>query len=213
MNLMFTGIIEEIGKVEGISAKGNGKRLIISCEEILKGIKTGDSIAVDGVCLTVEEFSNTCFTVFATAETLERSTLATIRTGNKLHLERALMLSARLGGHLVQGHVDAIGTIVRDQKNGDTLVRTITLANEYMKYIVEKGSIAIDGVSLTVASKESRDFTVVLIPETLKRTTLAGKKTGERVNIETDILAKYTESLLHSKNNGLTENKLKEHGF
>ena len=210
---MFTGIIEEIGTIAALSAQGRQKRISVTCGKILTDIKTGDSVSVDGVCLTVEEATTSGFSAFASPETLTRSTLKEARTGIAVNLERALKLSDRLGGHIVQGHVDAVGVILRDKQDRDALVRTIGVSEEYMKYIAEKGSIAIDGVSLTVASRGNREITVVLIPETQKRTTLLKKKSGDRVNIETDVLAKYTESLLNSKEGCLTETKLKEHGF
>jgi riboflavin synthase len=210
---MFTGIIEEIGAVDAINSQGRHRRISVKCAKILADLNTGDSVAMDGVCLTVEEVSKTGFSAFASPETLERSTLKNARPGLPVNLERALILSGRLGGHLVQGHVDTVGTILRDNQEGGSLARTIALDEAYMKYTAEKGSIAVDGVSLTVASRGNRDITVVLIPETLKRTTLLSKKTGGKVNIETDILAKYTESLLKSDGIALTESKLREHGF
>lgn len=210
---MFTGLIEEIGAISEIQVLGNEKRLVIRCTRILEDLTTGDSIAVNGVCLTAETVSKSGFSAFASSETLKRSTFHTARVGQQVNLERALTLSDRLGGHLVQGHVDTIGTLLRDRKEGDTLFRTITIPESFMKYVAEKGSVTVDGISLTVASKGGRDFSVSLIPETLKRTTLSGKKSGDEVNIETDILAKYTESLLNARSESLSENKLKEYGF
>jgi riboflavin synthase len=210
---MFTGIIEEIGKIETLSPQGRQMRISLACGAVLSGAKRGDSISVDGVCLTVEEVSSRGFSAFASAETLERSTLKHARPGTPVNLERALKVSDRLGGHFVQGHVDTTGAILRDRKEGDSLVRTISLPGKYLKYTAEKGSIAVDGVSLTVSSRGEHDVSVVLIPETLKRTALAQKKAGDAVNIETDVLAKYTESLLCPAETALTEGKLRGLGF
>jgi riboflavin synthase len=210
---MFTGIIEEIGKIESMAPQGRQARISVACSAVLADARKGDSIAVDGVCLTIEEISQKGFSAFASAETLERSTLKSAHSGRPVNLERALKVTDRLGGHFVQGHVDTTGAILRDRREGDSLVRTISLPEKYLKYAAEKGSVAVDGVSLTVASKGERDLSVVLIPETLKRTALAQKKAGDIVNIETDILAKYTESLLRPAETALTESKLRGFGF
>lgn len=210
---MFTGLIEATGKIERLSEKSGAREIVIAAPSLLPGLKPGDSVAVDGVCLTVESLTANGFSAMTTSETLLRSTLKTAKVGAAVNLEQALRLGDRLGGHLVQGHVDTVGAVLRDLRQGDTLFRTVSLEAGFMKYVAEKGSIAVDGISLTVAEKLGEAFTVTVIPETLKRTTLGQKKNGDTVNIETDVLAKYTESLLASKQQGLTQEKLKGFGF
>jgi len=210
---MFTGLIEAIGKIERISERSGAREILIAAQPLLPDLKPGDSVAVDGVCLTVEKLAPGGFSAVATAETLSRSTLKSAKAGQAVNLERALRLGDRLGGHLVQGHVDTPGAIVRDVREGETLYRTLRMDGAYMKYIAEKGSVAVDGISLTVMKKEADTFTVAIIPETLRRTALGSKRTGDAVNIETDVLAKYTESLLQGSQPGLSEEKLKGFGF
>jgi riboflavin synthase len=210
---MFTGIIQETGKIERIFSKRDSRQLSFSCSKVLEDLKRGDSVAVDGVCLTAEEIRDTGFTASATLETLKRSTLQYAQPGRMVNLERPVRPSDRLGGHIVQGHVDTVGQIVNDKRIGNTLYRTVRVDRALEKYIVEKGSIAMDGISLTVAEIAGSDFTVVLIPETLRITTFDKKNTGDFVNVEVDILAKYMEKLTTAKQGGLTEQKLREFGF
>jgi len=210
---MFTGIIEEIGTICGIREKAGSREISIACSLVLDGIKNGDSIAVDGVCLTVETFSDREFSATATTETLRRSTLGTFKNQSSVNLERALRLNDRLGGHLVQGHVDTQAEIVSDKNEGETLYRTLRIAPEYAKYTAEKGSITIDGVSLTISKKAGAELTVAIIPETIKRTTLFKKKPGHFVNIEVDVLARYLESLLVNTPKELSMATLTAAGF
>jgi riboflavin synthase len=210
---MFTGIIEEIGTVSALHSRGGGREFSIACQTVLEGLKTGDSVCVDGACLTVEKVLDAAFTVFASPETMTRTTLKDGRAGIKVNLERALRLSDRLNGHLVQGHVDATGVIVRQVRKGESLVLTVLIDGDLGRTIAEKGSVALCGVSLTVAQKRDKEISVSLIPETLRRTTLGEKGPGDKVNIETDILAKYIESLAGPLQGGLTLEKLKGMGF
>jgi len=210
---MFTGIIEEIGTVTALRSRGGGRELSIACKTVPEGLKTGDSVCVDGTCLTVEKVLNAGFVVFASPETLLRTTLKEARSGLPVNLERALRLSDRLNGHLVQGHVDATAVIVRKSPAGESASMTVIVDGDCGRYVAEKGSIALCGVSLTVTEKRDNEISVSLIPETLRRTTLGEKGVGDKVNVETDILAKYIESLAASPRGGLTLEKLKGLGF
>ncbi|MFH0921940.1 MAG: riboflavin synthase [Fibrobacterota bacterium] len=210
---MFTGLIEGIGKIERVSERSGAMEIMVTALALLPDLKPGESVSVDGVCLTVEKLLPNGFSALATVETLSRSTLKNAKAGLAVNLERALRLNDRMGGHIVQGHVDTVGTVLRDRREGETLFRTVRMEGVYMKYVVEKGSVAVDGVSLTVAEKGPDGFTVAVIPETLKRTTLGQKKNGDAVNIEADILAKYTESLLAGQKPGLTEERLRGYGY
>jgi riboflavin synthase len=219
---MFTGLIECTGRVERIERRGNSIRMLITPQAEDFSIQPRESVTVDGLCLTVTEFQARSFWVDISSESLNRSTLGDLKPGNHVNLERALRLSDRLGGHLVQGHVDAKGSIEEVRREGEFRKIRIAVPRELMKYIVEKGSVALDGISLTVNEAGDEDFTLMIIPETLKRTTLDEKQTGARVNIEVDILAKYVERLLLKKSTGGTQgdaqakislDKLKEEGF
>ncbi|OGS35827.1 MAG: riboflavin synthase subunit alpha [Elusimicrobia bacterium RIFOXYB2_FULL_49_7] len=210
---MFTGIIEEIGTLKSVTHRNRGRELFIACQTILSDLKPGDSVSTDGVCLTAEKVAVDGFIAFASPETIDRSTLKEARPGLKINLERALRLSDRLGGHLVSGHVDTTAVILRDERKGESLERTLRIDGPLSRQIAEKGSITLDGISLTVARKNGNEITVALIPETLKRTVFAEKPIGNRMNVETDQVAKYIESLLSADRTGLTEHKLKEYGF
>jgi riboflavin synthase len=213
---MFTGIIETVGKVTAVSPKAGGITLMAQFGPIAKGVKTGDSIAINGVCLTITELAETSARFDVSPETLNRTTLSRIRAGQQVNLERAIAAGARFGGHIVQGHIDGVGKIISIQKQGDFAVFTIEPPAELLNEIIVKGSIALDGISLTVASIVGKTFTVALIPETLTRTTWGQSKVGDTVNIETDILLKAVrkqlEKILPSKAE-LTEEKLRELGF
>ncbi|MBL8026374.1 MAG: riboflavin synthase [Fibrobacteres bacterium] len=210
---MFTGIVEEIGQVVRIERVGENAVLHLKCKKVLDGSATGDSIAVDGVCLTAEKLTADGFSASATAETLKRSTLGAKAAGSNVNLERAVTPTTRMGGHLVQGHVDTVAVITGSRDSGKGLVRSFKLDKNVSRYVVEKGSITIDGVSLTIAEKKGEEFTVSVIPETAQRTTIREKKVGDKVNIEVDIIAKYVESLMNKGSNGLTIEKLMESGF
>jgi len=210
---MFTGIVEEIGQVVRIERIGENAVLHLKCKKVLDGSATGDSIAVDGVCLTAEKLTADGFSASATAETLKRSTLGSKLTGSNVNLERAVTPTTRMGGHLVQGHVDTVAVITGSRDSGKGLVRSFKLDKNVSRYVVEKGSITVDGVSLTIAEKKGEEFTVSVIPETAQRTTIKEKRVGDKVNIEVDIIAKYVESLMNKGSNGLTIEKLMESGF
>jgi riboflavin synthase len=197
---VFTGIVEELGSITAIAqagaVAGEAVRLVVRGPLVTADVAAGDSIAVSGVCLTVVESVDGSFSADVMRETLTRSTLATADAGTPVNLERAVTLQTRLGGHLVQGHVDGVGTVLRRDHTPNWDVVTISLPAQLARYVVEKGSIAVDGVSLTVASVDDDAFTVSLIPTTLQRTTLGSKSVGETVNLEVDVMAKYAERLL-----------------
>lgn len=197
---MFTGIVEELGYVTGVRETSLGNewaiRLTVAGPLVSDGVAIGDSIAVSGVCLTVVESAAGEFGADVMLETLVRSTLATANDATPVNLERAVTLQTRLGGHLVQGHVDGVGSVLRREHTPNWDVVEISLPGDIARYVVEKGSIAVDGVSLTVASVGAESLTVSLIPTTLKRTTLGGKAVGDAVNLEVDVMAKYAERLL-----------------
>lgn len=193
---MFTGIIEELGKVKKITVGAQSIQLTIAAREILSDLKTGDSVAVNGVCLTAARFSAQDFTADVMPETMRRSGFAQLRIGDAVNLERALTLSSRLGGHIVSGHVDGVGKIVGMEQEDNAIIVKIHTAETVARYVVEKGSVAIDGISLTVAGCGSDWFGVSLIPHTAAVTTLGLKKQGDIVNIENDIIGKYVERLI-----------------
>ena len=189
---MFTGIVEEVGKITRLE----GQRLTIAAAAVLEGVKAGDSIAVNGACLTVVKLSQGDFTAELAPETLRRTSFGGLKPGSWVNLERPLAVSDRLGGHIVQGHVDAAGRITSMKPEGDCILVRITGPKRLMRYIVEKGFVAVDGISLTVVKTGASSFTLSVIPYTLENTNLKGKSVGDRVNLEVDIVAKYVESLL-----------------
>ena len=193
---MFTGIVEELGEVVGVEQQTDAARLTIRGPLVVGDAKRGDSIAVNGVCLTVVDHDGTSFTADVMAETLHRSSLSELRAGSPVNLERPVTLSARLGGHLVQGHVDGTGQILRREPGEHWELVCVSLPPALGRYVVEKGSITVDGVSLTVVEVTDEWFTVSLIPTTLDLTTLGRKGPGELVNLEVDIVAKYVEKLM-----------------
>lgn len=193
---MFTGIIEEIGKIESISKGKLSVKLKISAKKILSGTKIGDSISTNGVCLTVTEMDNSSITADVMIQTLKNTNLSTLKIGDKVNLERAMELGKRFGGHIVSGHIDGIGKIKSKTKIDIATKVTIETSKDILKYIIEKGSITIDGTSLTVAEVSEKDFSVFIIPHTAEETTLLDKSTNETVNLENDIIGKYVESLL-----------------
>ncbi|MCI5679102.1 MAG: riboflavin synthase [Bacteroidales bacterium] len=214
---MFTGLIEEIGSVRRVVSGAEWGSIAIACKDILPGTKIGDSIAVNGVCLTVTTLQKDGFTADVMAETLRRSDLGALRQGDPVNLERAMAADGRFGGHIVAGHVDGTGTLVRKKQEGNAMVLTIAADPAILYEIVEKGSITIDGVSLTVVSVDAERFTVSIIPHTGAKTILLDKKTGDPVNLETDVIAKYirrfTTPQKEEKKSGLTLSFLQENGF
>ncbi len=212
---MFTGIIEGKGKVLRVEDKGEGKRLSIEIPPELTDVQLGDSMNINGACLTVVEKRGRSIGVDLSRETLERTTLSGLREGDWVNLERALRLSDRLGGHFVTGHVDGMGEIIEKVREREFYLLKIRIPRSTVKYIVPKGSIAIDGISLTVNEVEGETVKITLIPYTIEKTTLGDKKAGDRVNLETDILGKYVEKMIghREEGNGLDLNFLREHGF
>lgn len=215
---MFTGLIEEIGTVERVEKTGTGLRITVKAGRVLDGVRAGDSIAVDGACQTVTAFTAASFTVFASRVTASLTTLGSFAAGRPVNLERALTLTSRLGGHIVQGHVDGTGMVRALERDRDGLRVDVEVPPSLARYIAEKGSVAVDGVSLTVvALRDDRLITLYLIPETIGATTLTDKRAGDAVNIETDILAKYVERLLRRGDGGADDDrlmaKLAEGGF
>ncbi|MCC3774667.1 riboflavin synthase [Streptomyces sp. UNOB3_S3] len=193
---MFTGIVEELGEVVAVEELGDSSRFRLRGPLVTEGAKHGDSIAVNGVCLTVVDTADGEFTADVMAETLKRSSLGALAAGSRVNLERPMALGGRLGGHLVQGHVDGTGTIVERVPGEHWEIVKVALPAALARYVVEKGSITVDGVSLTVVEAGDDFFTISLIPTTLALTTLGVKQAGDPVNLEVDVLAKYVERLL-----------------
>jgi len=193
---MFTGIVEEQGQIAAVEALGDAVRMVVNARDVLDGTRHGDSIAVNGVCLTVVDFDDTSFSADVMQETLDRSSLALAAPGVPVNLERAARLDSRIGGHLVQGHVDGTATVLAIEPSEHWTVMRFTLPNDLGRYVVEKGSITVDGVSLTVVEATREHFSVSLIPTTLSVTTLGDRRVGDRVNIEVDAIAKYVERLM-----------------
>ena len=193
---MFTGIVEELGEVTAVENLGDSSRLRLRGPAVTEGARHGDSIAVNGVCLTVVEQEGDEFTADVMAETLNRSSLGALTTGSRVNLERPTAVGARLGGHIVQGHVDGTGTVLTRKPSDNWDLVTVSLPADLTRYVVEKGSITVDGISLTVVEAGADRFTVSLIPTTLALTTLGIKQPGDDVNLEVDVIAKYVERLL-----------------
>lgn len=195
---MFTGIVEELGTVEAVEPLGDAIRLSIRAATVLEGTGLGDSIAVNGCCLTVAEHDGDVWTADVMQETLDKTSLHGVAPGDRVNLERAVTVEKRLGGHIVQGHVDGVGTVVRRTPSEHWEIVEIQMPDGMGRYLVDKGSITVDGVSLTVVETAGDTFTVSLIPETLARTTLGFRQPGDRVNLEADVIAKHVEKLLAS---------------
>lgn len=193
---MFTGIIEETGRVRSLSLAGSSGRISIEAAKVLEGTRVGDSIGVNGVCLTVVSLDKGGFTADVMAETVRRSNLGQLRGGDMVNLERAMAADGRFGGHLVSGHIDGTGTIKSFRKEENAVWITVEAEGRILRLIVEKGSVCIDGVSLTVAAVSGGDFSVSVIPHTGEETTLLKKKAGDKVNLENDVVGKYVERLL-----------------
>lgn len=196
---MFTGIIEELGKVSAIEKQPDAIRLTIACGKVLSDLKRGDSISCSGTCLTAMEIDGSSFTADVMLETLKRSSLSEVKVGDVINLERAMQHETRFGGHIVQGHVDGVGEIISREKSDNWDWVRIRIPADLMKYVVMKGSITIDGISLTVNEVGDDHIAVSLIPETLEVTTLGYKHPGDKVNVEADVLAKHIERLLQFK--------------
>ena len=196
---MFTGIVEEVGHVTSAMWHGESYRMAIRATKVLDGTKLGDSIAVEGVCLTVSSLSDDRFEVGLAPETLSRSTLGSLSIGDGVNLERSLTPDSRMGGHVVQGHIDGTGVIKQVTTEGDSVVLKIALERQLMRYVVSKGFVAVDGVSLTVIEADDEWFTLMLVAYTQDHVTLSRKQPGNAVNIEVDILAKYVERLVETR--------------
>ncbi len=215
---MFTGIIEELGKVKQVVSGDAWGQIEITGEKVLEGTRLGDSIAVNGVCLTVTRIQGKSFTADVMAETMRRSNLGSLKLGDMVNLERAMAADGRFGGHMVSGHIDGTGVICKMNQEGNAVWVTVDAPEDIMRLIVEKGSIAIDGISLTVAKEAAGAFQVSIIPHTGEETTLLKKKAGDVVNLENDIVGKYVDKLIRNeqeeeKSQGLTLDFLKQHGF
>ena len=215
---MFTGIIEELGTVERVTRGRVSAVIAIRAEHILSDLKIGDSVAVNGVCLTATGLTGHGFTADVMHETLDRSSLAGLGPGSPVNLERAMAADGRFGGHIVAGHVDGVGTIAAIEQDDNAIWFTITAPAQVLRYVVEKGSIAIDGISLTVARVETDRFAVSVIPHTAAVTLLGQRRTGDRVNLESDLVGKYVERLLRPApeekgQSRLTMEFLTQHGF
>ena len=215
---MFTGIVEEVGRIEEISHGKDSARLTISAKTVLEGTKEGDSIAVNGICLTVTSLFSEGFTADVMHETLNRSSLAMLTDKSLVNLERAMPANGRFGGHIVSGHVDGVGKIVRIQRDDIAIWYTIETTAEILRYIVEKGSVTVDGISLTVAKVSTGNFCISAIPHTIEKTVLKERREGSLVNLETDVIGKYVEKLLNiqakpQKNSTITRDFLEKYGF
>ncbi len=210
---MFTGIIEETGKIKNVVRGVRSVVVEVEAALVTEGTKVGDSIATNGVCLTVTVVTPTGFRADVMPETMERSNLGLLRPGDRVNLERALCLNSRLGGHLVAGHVDGTGRIVGMDRDDTVIWITVSAPERILRYIIEKGSVAVDGVSLTVAYVDGEVFKVSVIPHTQQETTLTKKRPGDVVNLENDMIARYVEKLTGKKSGGLSVGFLMENGF
>ncbi len=215
---MFTGIIEETGEICEIKKETLSARIKIRCRKVLEGTKIGDSIAVNGICLTVTSLAKDGFTADVMAETMRRSSLSELKIPGTVNLERAMAADGRFGGHIVSGHIDGTGIIAAVRQEENAVWYTIAAEQELLRYIVEKGSVALDGISLTVAKVTKEDFQVSVIPHTRQETALTEKRPGSIINIECDVIGKYVEKLLTGprqgeKKSNITEDFLMEHGF
>lgn len=218
MRTIFTGIIEELGSVKSLVQSKEVCRLTILAPHIMKGTALGDSIAVNGICLTVEEMGENWFRADVMAETMRRTSLSGLSAGSLVNLERAMPMNGRFGGHIVSGHVDGTGTVLSVKKEGNAFWYEIQAEPSILKYVIEKGSIAIDGISLTVAKVTKKSFSVSIIPHTRKMTVLSERKPGDLVNLENDLIGKYVERLLgfqeeKKQESHLSMDFLAEHGF
>jgi len=210
---MFTGIIEEVGIVKSVTSHGIGKRITIECTEVLSDTKLGDSISTNGVCLTVTDISKNSFSADVMPETMRMSNLGAFRNGSQVNLERALSLSTRLGGHIVSGHIDCIGKVLSFKTESNAVWVTISIPRDMSKYVIQKGSITLDGISLTVADIQHEIVKVSIIPTTKDETTLLKKNVGDIINVECDVIGKYVEKLFKKNEGSISIDFLKENGF
>ena len=206
---MFTGIIEETGFL----LKMNNGKIKIACDKILEDMKIGDSISTNGICLTVTNFDDKSFSADVMPETIRRTSLENLKVGDKINLERALRVSDRLGGHIVSGHIDGVGTIKSMKPEGNAIMITVKTEKNLLRYIATKGSIALDGMSLTVVNAGENDFSVSLIPHTRDVTNFKYKQVGSLINIEVDVMARYIERLMNFKTTTISKDFLLENGF
>ncbi|MEA5136228.1 MAG: riboflavin synthase [Candidatus Fimivivens sp.] len=212
---MFTGIIEETGTIRAIRKGGHSAIVTIGALAVLDGLKLGDSVAVNGVCLTVVSLSDSAFAADVMHETMTRSNLWSLNAGRIVNLERAMPMNGRFGGHIVSGHIDGTGVIHSVQKDENAVWYTVKASPAILRYVIEKGSIAIDGISLTVAKVSAHDFSVSVIPHTAKSTTLGERRVGDTVNLENDCIGKYVEKLLGvpAQQSGISKELLSRYGF
>lgn len=212
---MFTGLIEEMGAVKSIKKRAGSMELTISGKKVIENVRKGDSVSVNGVCLTVtsNQLPVTSFKVDVSPETIKKTNLGSLRIGEKVNLEKALKVGERLGGHFVTGHIDGVGTIKKKVKEGNTFLFGIEALEEIMDYVIPKGSITVDGISLTIVDFSKNRFNVSIISHTLEVTTLGFKKAGNKVNLEADILCKYVSKVLATKKGGITQDFLKKYGY
>lgn len=215
---MFTGIVEEVGRIQSVRMGAHSAVLTVEASVVLEDLHVGDSIATNGVCLTVTGFDGSTFTADVMHETLNRSSLGALRAGSPVNLERAMAANGRFGGHIVSGHIDGTGIVQRVNRDDNAIWYTVSVPAHIMRYVVEKGSVALDGISLTVATVSSDGFSVSVIPHTQSATNLASKQVGSMLNIEVDIIGKYVEKLFPNpsperRKGSLSMDWLKENGF
>ncbi|WP_408006587.1 riboflavin synthase [Pseudalkalibacillus sp. A8] len=215
---MFTGIIEEIGKIQSVKESNEGYVVRIEAKKVLEDVHLGDSISVNGICLTVTSFESSSFTVDVMPETLRHTNLKSLSTGDGVNLERAMAADGRFGGHFVSGHIDAVGEIIKKTRKQNAIYYEIKAPKELQPYFMNKGSVAVDGTSLTIFGVTDSTFTLSLIPHTVEESVLGKKNEGDLVNIECDMLVKYMDNLIQKRTNQtqssrLTEEFLSEHGF
>lgn len=219
---MFTGLVEEVGLLSGITGNEQASRLVIQAKRVLEGVQLGDSIAVNGICLTVTSHTSRHFSVDVMPETLNKTSLRQLKPGQPVNLERAMRLGDRFGGHIVSGHVDGTGTILSRQSHANAVLFRIEAKPDLLKYVIPRGSICIDGISLTVVDVEKTSFSVSIIPHTLAETSLRDRRAGDQVNLEADMIGKYVERLMGYRSSvaksddkppGLSLDFLQENGF
>jgi riboflavin synthase len=213
---MFTGIVEELGTISSMTQSGEAMKLTISAKQILSDVKLGDSIAVNGICLTVTTFTTTSFTVDAMPETMKATSLRMLKPSAKVNLERAMAANGRFGGHFVTGHIDGIGTILTKKQHYNAIYYKIAISDELLRYCLHKGSVAVDGTSLTIFDIDESSITISLIPHTVSESIIGEKKAGDIVNIECDMIGKYIERFISKpvkRTDSMTESFLQENGF